>query len=192
VDHVALGSDFDPIPYKNRYRTALRYVDTQIERVFEHLEQSQQLNNTIVVITSDHGEEFNETGKNYWGHGSNFTEHQIHVPLLILWPGKAQHTFTHRTTHYDLVPTIMHEGLGIETPISEYSTGRSLFDEVSHQWVLVHSYFNYGVVMQDRIITTYPTGNYEVSDPNLNPTDKTMPAATSLEVLKDITRFYAD
>ncbi|MFD1384491.1 DUF3413 domain-containing protein [Rhodanobacter aciditrophus] len=190
VDHVALGPDFDPLPYKNRYRTALRFVDDQIKTIYQTLERTGKLDNTIVIFTSDHGEEFNETGKNYWGHGGNFTQNQTHVPLLILWPGKQQQQIDYRTSHYDLVPTLLTEALGVQTPMHDYSSGLSLFDSTEREWLLIHSYFNYGVVMKDRIITTFPTGQFEVTDTNLNPTDKTMPANITLDVLKEVSRFY--
>ncbi|TDO95480.1 hypothetical protein DFP79_3409 [Marinomonas balearica] len=190
VDHLALNEDFDPTPYRNRYRTALHFIDEQIERVINSLEETNKLKDTIVIITSDHGEEFNDTEQNYWGHGSNFTQNQTHVPLVILWPGKAHKEYHHRTSHYDIVPTIMTEALGITTPMNTYSSGRSLFDPTGRDWLLVHSYFNYGVIMKDRIVTTFPTGQFEVTDLNLNKTDKNMPAGVTLSVLKEISRFY--
>ncbi|RDL44100.1 hydrolase [Marinomonas piezotolerans] len=190
VDHVELGPDFDPLPYKNRYRTALRFIDEQIKTIYETLEETGKLDNTIVIFTSDHGEEFNETKMNYWGHGSNFTQNQTHVPLLILWPGKAAQQFDYRTSHYDIVPTLLQEALGVDVPMREYSSGRSLFDSTPREWLLVHSYFNYGVLMEDRIITTFPTGQFEITDLDLQPTDKEMPAKVTLEVLQEIGRFY--
>jgi membrane-anchored protein YejM (alkaline phosphatase superfamily) len=39
-----------------------------------------------VIVTSDHGEEFNDTGKNYWGHNGNFSPYQVAVPLLVRGP----------------------------------------------------------------------------------------------------------
>ncbi|WCN10748.1 sulfatase-like hydrolase/transferase [Marinomonas mediterranea] len=190
VDHLALNEDFDPTPYRNRYRTALHFIDGQIKHIIDTLKETNKLDNTIVIITSDHGEEFNDTHKNYWGHGSNFSQNQTHVPLVILWPGKKHQVFNQRTSHYDIVPTIMTEALGIKAPMDSYSSGHSLFDNNDREWLLVHSYFNYGVIMKDRIITTFPTGQYEVTDLDLNKTAKEMPANITLAVLKEISRFY--
>jgi hypothetical protein len=39
--------------------------------------------NTIVIITADHGQEFNENKLNFWGHNGNFTKYQTQVPLII-------------------------------------------------------------------------------------------------------------
>ncbi|WP_191602148.1 DUF3413 domain-containing protein [Marinomonas algicola] len=190
VDHVKLGPDFDPIPYKNRYRTALHFVDAQIKNVIDDLKKRDLYSNSIIVITSDHGEEFNETKLNYWGHGSNFTPHQTQVPLLIIWPKKPAKTIEYRTSHYDIVPTILQEAFSVKEPIQSYSSGHSLFEEGGRDWLLVHSYFNYGVIMPDRLITTFPTGQYEITDPQQQPSNLTMPAAVTIDVLKEISRFY--
>jgi membrane-anchored protein YejM (alkaline phosphatase superfamily) len=65
VNHMALGPGFDRTPYLNRYRNALHFVDSQVGRVLDALRDSGQLERTLVIVTSDHGEEFNDTGKNY-------------------------------------------------------------------------------------------------------------------------------
>ena len=190
VDHVELGPDFDPLPYKNRYRTALHFIDKQIQGVIDDLKERDLYDNSIIIFTADHGEEFNETELNYWGHGSNFTRHQTQVPLLVLWPGKAKQTINYRTSHYDIVPTLMQEVFNVSEPMASYSSGHSLFSEGNRDWLLVHSYFNYGVVMPDRLIATYPTGQFEITDLEQKPSKLTMPASTTLEVLKEISRFY--
>ena len=40
---------------------------------------------TIVVVTSNHGQEFNETQSNSWGYDSNYSTYQVQVPWC--WPG---------------------------------------------------------------------------------------------------------
>lgn len=190
VDHVDLDADFDPLPFKNRYRTSLHFIDTQIKQVIIDLQRRNLFENSIIVFTSDHGEEFNETKGNYWGHGSNFTHNQTQVPLLILWPNREAQTIHYRTSHYDIAPTLLEEGLGVTEDRHTYSVGHSLFEEGNRDWLLVHSYFNYGLVMKDRLITTFPTGQFEITDTELKPTNLPLPADVTLEVLDDISRFY--
>ncbi|MDP2514042.1 sulfatase-like hydrolase/transferase [Photobacterium damselae subsp. piscicida] len=50
----------------NRYKNALFYIDGLIAKVLKHID----LQNTIIVITSDHGQEFNDNKQNYWGHSA--------------------------------------------------------------------------------------------------------------------------
>ncbi|SUB70392.1 Phosphoglycerol transferase and related proteins, alkaline phosphatase superfamily [Pluralibacter gergoviae] len=67
VDHIMLDNAFDPTPYHNRYRNVLLYDDALIGEVLAKLKQQGLDDNTIVVVTTDHGEEFNDNHQNYWG-----------------------------------------------------------------------------------------------------------------------------
>lgn len=192
VDHVKLNNDFDPEPYLNRFKNSLYFVDDQLGQLLDGMKANGTLDNTLVIITSDHGEEFNDLKQNFWGHGSNFTKYQTQVPLLMLWPGKERRVIDYRTSHYDIAPTVMSEVLGCKNPSSDYSIGHNLFDASEpRDWLLVHSYFNYGLVLKDKIIATYPTGGYEVlSLENERIKDGRMPADVGVEVLEAMSRFY--
>ncbi|HUR09274.1 MAG TPA: sulfatase [Nonomuraea sp.] len=69
---------------KAAYDGSLAYLDDQLGLLFDTLERRGLLDNTLVVITSDHGEEFGEHGS--WGHGSSLYREQVHVPLIIRHP----------------------------------------------------------------------------------------------------------
>ena len=69
-----------------RYEAALAYLDASLGRLFAELEERGLLGNTLVVITSDHGEEFGGHGL-YW-HGHSLYLPALHVPLVMLWPGR--------------------------------------------------------------------------------------------------------
>lgn len=71
---------------REAYEECLGYLDRQIGRLFEGLEAMGALENTIVVITSDHGEEFGEHG--FFGHGQRLYSQVLHVPLLVIGPGR--------------------------------------------------------------------------------------------------------
>lgn len=59
--------------------------DAVFGRFVERLRTLGVLDNTLIVITSDHGEEFDEHGS--WGHGHSVYEELLHVPLLVRYPG---------------------------------------------------------------------------------------------------------
>ena len=65
------------------YDSGLAYIDRQLSRLFEYLEAEGLLENTIVVITSDHGESLFEHG--LVGHSSLY-DHDLLVPLVIAAP----------------------------------------------------------------------------------------------------------
>ena len=69
------------------YDGGITYLDGQVDALLKSLEQQGQLGNTIVVVTSDHGELFGEHG--VISHGNNLYLQVLHVPLLLLAPGRA-------------------------------------------------------------------------------------------------------
>lgn len=148
------------------YRRSARFVDQLIESVIAELGASGLADNTVVVITSDHGEEFDESGAGLRNHGSGYTRYQLQVPLIIHWPGRPPKVFDNRSSHYDIVPTLMQDLLGCENDPTDYSSGHNLFDARSWNWLLVGSYYNYAVLEPDQITVTYPNGRYEVRDWN--------------------------
>ncbi|MEZ4229350.1 MAG: sulfatase [Polyangiaceae bacterium] len=91
---------------RNRYDNALRYVDAQIGELERALKESGQLEDTIWVITSDHGEAFYQHGG--VTHGKTLYEEESRVPLLFHWPGhiKAQ-DIDEPTSHLDILPTLL-------------------------------------------------------------------------------------
>jgi arylsulfatase A-like enzyme len=74
------------------YDGAIAYLDAQLERLFVSLEQNGSLQNTLVIITSDHGEEFGE--HQVFGHGNSLYSQAIHVPLVIFHPAKTPQGMT--------------------------------------------------------------------------------------------------
>ncbi|HEC05682.1 MAG TPA: DUF229 domain-containing protein, partial [Thiolapillus brandeum] len=110
--------------FKNRYINASHHVDLQIGRILDTLEEQGLLENTIVVITGDHGEEFMEKG--HWGHNAGFHEEQIHVPMVLHIPGRAPEKIPWLTSHMDIIPTLM-PLLGVKNPVADYAQGKDIF-----------------------------------------------------------------
>jgi len=69
---------------RDRYHGATAYVDEEVARLLKGLRDRGVLDNTIVVITSDHGELFGEHG--LAEHTSNLYLKVLHVPLVVWWP----------------------------------------------------------------------------------------------------------
>jgi arylsulfatase A-like enzyme len=67
------------------YDGAITYLDLQVDSLLVSLANRGQLGNTIVVLTSDHGELFGEHG--ILGHGNNLYLPVLHIPLFFLSPG---------------------------------------------------------------------------------------------------------
>jgi arylsulfatase A-like enzyme len=84
---------------------AISYWDAQIGRLIDTLERTGLRDNTIVVVTTDHG--FNDGQHGYFGK-HNMWEDALHVPLIINVPGyEPSQPMTHRLSeHVDLYPTL--------------------------------------------------------------------------------------
>lgn len=81
------------VAYRDRFRRlyeeAIRYLDHEIGRLLTHIEGARHLDNTIIVVVSDHGEEFLEHGR--WGHWeSNLHDEIVRVPFIMRLPRRLQ------------------------------------------------------------------------------------------------------
>ena len=170
ADYTRLSKDSDPTPMWNLYRNTCYQDDLLLRRIFASLQSSGALENTIVILTGDHGQEFNESGRNYWGHNSNFADPQLGVPFICHFPGQASGRIDYRTTHYDLVATLMHDWLGVKNDPSDYSMGRLLSDPTPRPWHIVGSNLNYAFIIEgDTILEKTAEGALEVYDPKMKP-----------------------
>lgn len=137
IDFLKFGPEHDPAPELNRYRTAVHYADSLIGTLLDDLRAQGLAEDTIVLVTGDHAEEFNDLKLNYWGHNGNFSDYQLQVPFVLRWPGKAAGHDARTSSHEDWVPTLMRHALGCENPPSDYSTGQDLLAEPQGQRALV-------------------------------------------------------
>ncbi|MBP2698942.1 DUF3413 domain-containing protein [Photobacterium lucens] len=177
---------------KNSYRNAAFHIDEMLGRVFANLEAKGVLDNTIVVIASNHGTEFNETGNNTWGSGSNYSKYQIKVPLIIHWPDHAAQDVTRLTSNLDVVPTLMESLLNVATAPSNYSSGVSLFDQNNdRRWILAGNDDDIVVVQKKQTTVVDKYGNYNVYDNNYQLKDEGKPKlSTLMQVMNELKRFY--
>jgi arylsulfatase A-like enzyme len=123
----------DPYDY-NHYLNCLHTADQQIGRLLDELRRRNLADDTLVIVTGDHGEAFGSPHDS-WGHGSHVFEENVRVPLAI-WNPRLFHDLSPAArhiaevgSHQDLNPTIL-DLLG-ETPAAvppQSWQGRSLFD----------------------------------------------------------------
>lgn len=83
-------SDPDRREQLAQYYASVHVIDQQMARVVEELENLGQLDNTLIIYTSDHGHMNGHHGLHTKANAtipSNFLDESIHVPLLLRWPG---------------------------------------------------------------------------------------------------------
>ncbi|HEI8866415.1 LPS biosynthesis-modulating metalloenzyme YejM [Serratia sp. AKBS12] len=188
------GNTPAPADFIQRYRSSAREVDAQIARVLDSLQQRGMLEKTVVVITAEHGVEFNDTGKGLWGAGSSFSPAQLQVPLVIHWPGTPAQTINKLTSHNDVMRTLMQRLLHVKTSANDYSQGEDLFTaQRRNNWVATGN--------SDLLVITTPTqtivldnnGNYRAYDKQDNEIKDEKPQlGLLLQVLTDVKRFIAN
>lgn len=74
---------------RESYRAAINWLDDEVDRLLAELEQRGRLDNTIVVITSDHGEHFGDQAGDHglFAHGNSLYRAAVQVPLVLFGPG---------------------------------------------------------------------------------------------------------
>jgi membrane-anchored protein YejM (alkaline phosphatase superfamily) len=135
----------------------------------------------------------NDNRANYWGHGTNFTEYQTRVPLVMYLPGREPTEINYTTSHIDVVPTLLQEYYGCENDIGDYSNGRNLFEKPEGiRPIVVGGYVNHAFIIEDNVYEIYPlyTKKYKLYDINVEATN---PAPGTLRIIKEeINRFYLE
>lgn len=177
--------------YLNRYKNALLGIDLQVKQAIDILQAHKLLDNTVVMVVGDHGEEFDDSDRGYLGHASHFTRYQVQTPLIIYWPHKKPHHYTHNTSHFDVVPTLMTRLLGCKNTPADYSIGTSLLDKKLRPYFIITSYVNFGVMEGERITTIFPSGNYQIEQLNgASMLTANLNVTTMQQAFYDLRRFY--
>lgn len=177
------------LPYYHSYLNTVDFVDKEIQTLLQHLTSKGYLKNSIVIITSDHGQEFNENHQNYWGHASNYSLYQTQIPLIIYWPNTINQTITHTTSSYDVVPTLLTRLFHCQNDLSDYSVGHDLFIPGGRELLIAGSYATIGLIEPDRLTTIHTSGEMNVTDLKLNPLPH-QPATSTLRQAFDLMKKY--
>ena len=116
-DSALFGTDYEDI-----YDNSILRENLVLARLFETLTRDGYLENTVIVLASDHGEAFNERG--YEGHARYVYRETTHVPLIMSLPFKLEPgvVVERITRNVDIWPTVL-DLLGL--PEMEETDGRS-------------------------------------------------------------------
>jgi arylsulfatase A-like enzyme len=141
--HPSFGDDA-----LDRYDGELAYADRYVGMLLEYLRSRSGLwDETVVVVTADHGEEFGEHGQNHHAH-SCYVE-STHVPLLLRVPGLAPARVSVPVALIDIAPTVLElagiasgamtlNGRNLLTPVlapHALQPERPIYCAVASQWV---------------------------------------------------------
>jgi arylsulfatase A-like enzyme len=128
----------------SQYDGGIAYLDTQIGKLIRQLKQLGLYDNTLIIITSDHGEAFGE--HSFMGHGVSVYEDQVFVPLIIKYPNEVSEQVVDTPVgHVDIFPTIL-AAAGVKP--SGFVQGRSLQEAGSGNRALFSESFPESRLMQ--------------------------------------------
>jgi membrane-anchored protein YejM (alkaline phosphatase superfamily) len=195
MNYATMDLERDIELIRNRYRNACHHLDSQLARIFQHLDEKGLLDSTIVIVTGDHGEEFMEKGR--WGHNSAYTEEQIRTPFVMHVPGRAPEVVTRMTSHLDIAPTVMNL-LGVQNPPSDDSLGYDLFGPKVRDYTVVAQWSDIAYV-DSEVKVVFPIRAYGYSSQTFTTRDdapladqesaSASRAARFAELAKDLGRF---
>jgi arylsulfatase A-like enzyme len=106
----------DKIHLEALYDAEISYHDDSFVHLYDKMQELGLLEDTLIIVTSDHGEEFFEHG--LVGHGHSLYEELLHVPLIVKLPGGVEKRMAENrseTSLVDVLPTA-YEILGVEKP----------------------------------------------------------------------------
>ncbi|MGI9483845.1 MAG: choline-sulfatase [Hyphomicrobiales bacterium] len=112
---------------RHAYYANTSYFDSKVGELVATLKEAQFLDNTIVIVTADHGDMLGERGLWY---KMNFFEHSARVPLIMAGPGIARQTVPNACSLVDILPTLIDVAAsagGVKPELGQPIDGRSLY-----------------------------------------------------------------
>ena len=136
-------------PLFNKYKNSVLSDDHLIGEILKAIKETGGLKDTAVLIMGDHGEAFLERGR--YGHNQGYSPEEVRVPLVMYLPGRAPYTTADATSHLDIVPTLL-PLFGVKNPVSDYSSGRGLYDRTPRPFLPVFSWDTAAIVRNGEVL----------------------------------------
>lgn len=127
-------SEEEILEVKKRYHNAINWMDQQIEDFVVFLKSEGRYDDATIIITGDHGEEFQEHGS--WFHCSTLKREQTSVPIMIKWPSWMETPIPQQqVSHLDIMPSVL-DMLGLDDKYSANLSGNSVLREHPHETII--------------------------------------------------------
>jgi len=126
-------------------------------KMLQALKDNNLYDNSLIIYTSDHGQEFYEQGN--FGHNTAFSDGQIHIPLLIKLPKSlrnlSQSAAIHKlTSHQDIPPTLL-SLLGVTNATSTYSNGFNLLSTDFSRDYIFSANWNSNAILTNETVSIF-------------------------------------
>ncbi|MCG2726328.1 MAG: sulfatase-like hydrolase/transferase [Elusimicrobia bacterium] len=134
------------LPVFNKFKNSIHFYDSLVGNIVQDIEKRGELENTIIVVTGDHGEPFFEKG--YHGHNQAYSEEEIKVSMVVHIPGKKHKVYSNVTSHLDIPATIL-KLLKVKNPVEDYSNGLNMLIKNDRDFVSAFSWDSAAIVKDD-------------------------------------------
>jgi arylsulfatase A-like enzyme len=114
LEHAGRFASKGTLSPHDRHARLVRLLDEQVERIHDAVAGEACGRPTVLLVTGDHGEAFEEHPGNRY-HVMHVYEENVHVPLLVIAPGLTGRRIDRVASHADLAPTILDLMLGPES-----------------------------------------------------------------------------
>lgn len=162
ADKEDLAADKNPaMRALSKYEQALSQIDQLLGRTFENLKSKNQLEHTVVIVTSLSGDPLMSQGK-------AFNRQKQHVPLFVLWPDRTGigSSVNNLSSPQDIVATLAREVLRITTSSGNFTLGDNLKNLPDREYLIADSDDSQLVLIgrQDIIIYSHDGSSYAERD----------------------------
>jgi arylsulfatase A-like enzyme len=160
----------------NRYLNTVEYVDQFMGALVDGLEKRGKLDDTLIVVTGDHGQGFYEHGQK--AHNTVIWDEGLHVPLVVSNPQifPEPKTVEGVRRQVDIIPTIL-PAIGVSTPEKDFFEGRNLLTGEEHEHAYSSCWYNERCMAETtgslRVIDNFDKQPMEVYDLSADPFERT-------------------
>lgn len=189
--YMKLTNETDPTPMMNLYKNSAMWTDALFDRILNAISESNLMENSIILVSSDHGQEINDSKKNFWGHNSAYNDAQTKIPGILHWPGRGPYCEENWTISYDIPTTILIEELGMTSKSDSVGVGVDLFREnlSNRQWFLMGGYSDVAIREKNRIIEIDEMGVLRFYDEKYNEHSNKQRSQNIFDALNLMSRF---
>ncbi len=177
---------------KALYDSEIRWTDSQLSRLLHSMREMNLLDNTLVILVADHGEEFMEHGST--GHASNLYQETIHVPLIMSGPGIEPETIISQNVgQLDVLPTVLDY---LNIPVPDHVEGISLLGTIPADRIIPSSGIVFGtasaVCLQEsmKVMWFVQPDSSETFNLLVDPGERTLLPTDSL-LLEEVLSYWA-
>jgi len=122
----------------SQYDGGIAYMDAQLGVLFERLKQLHLYDNSLIIVTADHGEAMGD--RNLIGHGISMYQDQVHVPLIVKYPLTTRHTAQDEpVSSVDILPTVL-EVIGEKPPAELHGASLLHPEALKNRQILLEGY----------------------------------------------------